>query len=217
MSLRPTSVIIKYFKDITMLDADKGFSLVSSQIISYFIRKNTLDESSKILMLQNFLNELSHYSNNIITELVTNTVNQFYPQYVRNKNLLKLYNSINNQLKNSFNDTILYSTYDLAQKYGLVATSGSNFKIKVTAGTNNTWIKNEQYNANGSDLKPDYILINSQNSSTNATPPENITIPDSSNTFQKGIYYMINSDPSQILFFSIEPIKHWSSYKKNVK
>jgi hypothetical protein len=197
-----------------MLDAERGFSLVSSNIISYFIRKNTLDDTSKILMVQNFIQQLPSFSNNIVTELVTNTVNQFYPQYVRNKNLLNLYNSINTQLKNSFNDTILYSTYDLAQKNGLVATSGTNFKIKVEMGTQNTWIINEPYNATGDDTNPDYMLINSENSTSNPVPPSNITIPDPSNTFQKGIYYMINSDPNQISFLSTEPINYWSTYKK---
>lgn len=214
MSLRPAAPIIKYFKDIIMLDADKGFSLVSTQLISYFLRKNTLDDSSKLMMVQNFINELIHYPNIIITELVASTVNQYYTQYSRNRNLSQLYNSINNQLKKSFNDTILYSTYDLAQKHGLIATSGVNFKLKVMAGTQNTWVINEPYNATGTDPNPDYMLINPENSTSNPVPPANITIPSSTNTFQKGIYYMINSDPSQILFFSIEPIERWSSYKK---
>lgn len=215
MALRPASQIIKYFKDIIMLDADKGFGLVSTQLISYCLRKNTLDDSTKMTIIQNFITELIHYPNNVITELVTSTVNQYYTQYSRNRNLLQLYNLINNQLKQNFNDTILYSTYDLAQKYGLLATNGANFKLKVMAGTQNTWVINEPYNATGSDPNPDYILINPENSTSNPVPPANITIPSSINTFQKGIYYMINSDPSQILFFSTEPIQRWSSYKKN--
>lgn len=214
MSLRPAALIINYFKDLIILDVNEGYSLLSTQLISYCLRKNTLEESSKMRMIQNFIRELIHYPNNVITEFVTSTVNKYYPEYRKNKNLSKLYNSINNDLKQNFKDTVLHSMYDLAQKNGLLATNGANFKLKIMAGTQNTWIKNEPYNATGEDPNPDYILINPENSTTNPTPPENITIPLSMNTSQKGIYYMINSDPKQILFFSIEPIQRWSSYKK---
>jgi hypothetical protein len=212
MALRPKQVVVNYFKNLIMAYGNKSFSLISSNMLSFFVRKNTLSEASKVYKLESYMNDVPSHTNRVVTEFVTATVNKYYPQYRKDRNVLKLYNNINNELKENFNNAIIYAAYNLAYKHRLILKSGSEFLNILNTGTYNTWVKNEAYNTTGNDPKPDYMLINNEKTTNTSVPPAGITIPNSLNTIEKGVYYMINSDPTEIMFLSTETVSRWETY-----
>ena len=53
------------------------------------------------------------------------------------------------------------------------------------------------------------MLVNKEKTTNPSIAPEGITIPSSLYTSEQGIYYMINSDPTEIMYLSTEPVTSW--------
>jgi hypothetical protein len=159
LNLKPKSEILAYFKSISSFDVKRVMGTTASNIISFYVRLNTLPQSSKIEKMVYFIRQLSTYTEFVWSDFIITTINTYYPDYVKTKDLLNLYVSINNKLKENCVKVITSCVYDLANQNSLSTLTGSDFLNLLETGTNNNWIKNTPYNRSETDEPSDYMCV----------------------------------------------------------
>jgi len=188
--LYPKEQIVNNFLKMVYDDSKCYAKNFISMLLSFYIRKNTFSETTKIKLIENFLKNSRSYIKKFIRELIESTVDTNYPNYIKNGNLLEINVIINNILKENIKKTIIYAIFNLSKECGLTRYGGDDMIKLLTTDTENQFIINVPYNGDPSDPNPDMILVDVVNSNV--------------------LYKISHNGNEEIITFSTEPIKQWA-------